>query len=155
FQGTELRLGRQYCPIGYESNEAITTPLLSRSYDFNSTPFTQCGLMALTTFSPQWSANLMLANGNDVVFGDPAEELRFVGKLQWTSPDKRDTVALGTSLGRGKFNAGEPFAAATVATANEPAGRNNVNVFDLVYTHAFNPRLGYALEALFGYEYGV
>jgi hypothetical protein len=155
FQGTEIRLGRCYCPFGYESNEAISTPLLSRAYDFNTSPFTHCGLMALTTFSPKWSANLMLVNGNDVFFADPAEELRFVGKLQWTSPDRRDSVAVSTSLGRGKFNAGEPFAPATVATANEPAGRNNVNVFDVIWTHAFDPRLSYALETTFGYEYGV
>jgi Putative beta-barrel porin-2, OmpL-like. bbp2 len=154
FQGTEFRVGRMYCQFGYESNEGISTPFVSRTYTFNWSPFTHTGLMVLAALSPQWTVNLMLINGNDV-FLDPAEELRFAGKVTWTSAAKRDTVALGTSVGRGQFNAGEPFNPATVSTPAEPAGRNNVNVLDLVWTHTFTSRFSYSLELLAGYQTNV
>jgi hypothetical protein len=154
FRGTEFRLGRVYCPWGVESNEAVSTPLVSRSYAFNwCPPFTHCGLGMYTTFSPEWSGMFMLANGNDVYFGDPSEELRFVGNIKWTQPGGgRNTVTLATSVGRGAFNSGAPFAAATVALANEPLGRNNLNAFDVVYTHTFSPVLSYNFEGIFGYQ---
>ncbi|HXG11742.1 MAG TPA: outer membrane beta-barrel protein [Gemmataceae bacterium] len=156
FQGTEFRVGRHYCPFGVESLEAINTPLMTRSYAFNfSPPFTHYGLMLLSNLTPQWQVNLMLVNGNDVMIGDPSEEMRFVGKLTWIAPNKRDTVSFGTSVGRGKFNAGEPNFYATAGLANEPAGRNNINVFDLVWTHTINPRLSYAFETIYGYQTNV
>jgi hypothetical protein len=154
FQGTEVRVGRHFCPFGTESNEAISTPLLSRSYGFNNSPFTHTGLMVLSTLTPEWTVNLMLINGNDV-FLDKSEELRMLGKLIWTSPDKRDIVALSTSAGRGKFNAGDPFNPATVGTQSEPAGRNNYNVFDATWTHTFNAVVSATVELTYAYEDGV
>jgi hypothetical protein len=159
FRGTEIRLGRVYTPWGVESLEAVSTPLLTRSYAFNfSPPFTHCGLEALITFSPEWSSVLMLANGNDVYFGDPSEELRFVGNIRWVQPGGgRNTVTLATSLGRGKFNPAfaTPPQQTTVALATEPFGRNNFNAFDLVYTHTFSPVFSYNLEAIYGYQTNV
>jgi hypothetical protein len=155
FQGTEFRVGRHYCPFGVESLEAVSTPLMSRSYAFNwSPPFTHLGLMMLSTFSKEWSANLMLVNGNDV-FIDPAQEMRFVGSLKYIHPNTKDTFSFGTSLGRGKFNTGEPFLPTTVALPFEPAGRNNINVFDFVWTHTFNPVFSYNFECIYGYQTGV
>jgi hypothetical protein len=159
FHGVELRLGRLYTPWGVESLEAVSTPLLSRSYAFNwSPPFTNCGLAAYVTFNQEWSGVFMLANGNDVYFGDPSEELRFVGNLRWVQPGGgRNTVTLATSLGRGKFNPGAPTPPnqTTVALATEPYGRNNFNAFDLVYTHTFSPVLSYNLEGIYAYQYNV
>jgi hypothetical protein len=104
FRGVEFRLGRLYTPVtALESLEGVSNPLLSRSYMFNYDPFTHCGLAAYVTFSPEWSAMLMLANGNDVYFGDPSEELRFVGSLKWTQPGGRNVLQHDTSMGRGKF----------------------------------------------------
>ncbi len=158
FQGVELRLGRLYTPWGVESLEAVSTPLLSRSYAFNwSPPFTHSGLAAYVTFTKEWSGVFMLANGNDVFFGDPSEELRFVGNLRWVQPGGRNTVTVATSLGRGKFNPAyaTPPQQSTVALATEPFGRNNFNAFDIVYTHLFNSVLSYNLEGIYGYQYNV
>ena len=38
---------------------------------------------------------------------------------------------------------------------NQPRNFNNVEIFDLVYTHKFNDRLNYTLDALFGCEANV
>lgn len=156
FKGTEFRVGKFYTPWGVESVEAPSTPLPTHSYAFNwAPPFTHCGAAAYMTFSPRWSAVMMAVNGNDVYFGDPSAEWRFVGNVKYTHPNGRDTFTLATSMGRGKFNAGDPFAAPTFATINEPLGRNNINVVDLVWTHQLNPRLAYNLECIYGYQTNV
>jgi hypothetical protein len=156
FRGTEFRVGKFFTPWGVESVEAVSTPLPTRSYAFNwCPPFTHCGLASYTIFSPQWSAVMMAVNGNDVYFGDPSAEWRFVGNVKYVHPNGRDTVTLATSVGRGKFNTGDPFAAPTFATINEPLGRNNINVFDLVWTHQINPKLAYNLECIYGYQTNV
>lgn len=151
FQGTEFRFGRLYTPWGLESLEGVSNPVLSRSYAFNwSPPFTHFGLGAYTTFNKQWSAVAMLVNGNDVYIGDSSEEMRGVGNIRWAAPDGRNTVTVAASIGRGRFNENAPFAAATIGLANEPAGRNNFNAFDIVYQHFFNPVLSYQMEAIYG-----
>jgi hypothetical protein len=155
FEGTDVRAGRLYTPWGYESLEAISTPFASRSYAFNwSPPFTHMGIMISPQFNKQWSGKFMLANGNDVFF-TANQEPRLVGALTWTSLSKADTATFGWSLGRGKFNAARPFAPATAGEQNEPAGRNNLNALDFVYTHTFNPRLAYSTELIYGWQYGV
>jgi len=158
FRGVEFRLGRLYTPWGVESLEAVSTPLLSRSYAFNwSPPFTHFGLGAYVNFTQEWSGVFMLSNGNDVYIGDPSEELRFVGNLRWTQPGARNTLTFATSLGRGKFNPSfaTPPNQNTAALATEPFGRNNFNAFDLVFTHVFTPVLSYNLEAIYGYQFNV
>jgi hypothetical protein len=158
FHGVEFRLGRVYSPITpLESNEGVSSPLASRLYTFNFDPFTHCGLAAYVTFNPAWSAWVMLANGNDVYFGDPSEELRFVGSLKWTQPGGgRNLLEFDTTVGRGKFVTAFPFPTATVgATSTEPLGRNNSNVFDGLWTHLCSSRLTFSLSTLFGYQTNV
>ena len=156
FKGTEVRFGRMYTLFGYESVEAVSTPLLSRSYAFNwAPPFFNSGLYVGPTFNKNWSGKYMLANGNDVTLGSRSEELRFVGATTWTDDDKKNSLTLATSLGRGKFNTSMPFGPATTGLMYEPAGRNNINVFDLVYTHQITDPLSYAIEMIYGYQTGV
>jgi hypothetical protein len=155
-KGTELRVGRIFTPFGYESLEGVSTPFVSRSYAFNfCPPFTHYGIMAAPTFNDNWSGKFMIANGNDVLIGDESQELRFVGAVSYTSDDKKSGLTFGTSVGRGKFNAGDPFNPATTGLLSEPAGRNNINVFDLVGTRQINDKLGYAFETIYGYQTGV
>lgn len=99
----------------------------------------------------------MLTNGNDVYFGDPSEELRFVGNIKYTQPGGRNTVTFATSLGRGKFNPAyaTPPQQSTVGLATEPFGRNNFNAFDVVWTHTFTPVLSYNMEAIYAYQNNV
>jgi hypothetical protein len=157
FQGTEFRLGRFYAPFNFDSIEGVTTPLDSRAYAFENSPFTMCGLAAYVTFNTAWTGVFMLVNGNNVYFGDPSEELRFAGNIKWTQKGGRNIVQLGTSFGRGKFNPAYPSPPqqTTVALPTNPFGKNNENVFDLLYTHLFNSVLSYNLEIVYSYEYNV
>jgi hypothetical protein len=157
FRGVEFRLGRFYAPFNFDSIEGVSTPLLSRAYAFENSPFTMCGLGAYVTFNSEWNGVFLLVNGNDVYFGDPSEELRFAGNIKWTQSGGRNIVQFGTSLGRGKFNPAYPTPPqqTTVALATEPFGRNNFNIFDLLFTHVFSSVLSYNLEILYGYQYNV
>jgi len=155
FEGTEIRAGRMFTPWGVESVEGPTSPLLSRSYTFNyAPPFFHMAISVNPKFNKNWSGVFMLANGNDVFF-DPAQEARFVGAMTWKSDDEKDTVTFATSVGRGKFNTGQPFNPATFGLQSEGAGRNNINVFDLVWLHTINDKASYAVEAIYGYQTGV
>jgi hypothetical protein len=154
--GTEFRLGKFFTPFGYESVEGPTTPLKSRSYAFNwAPPFTHWGGMAIVNLDKNSQVTGAIVNGNDVMWFDPAEEYRILAKYQWTSDDKKTTWAVGTSLGRGKFNTGQPFAPTTVSLPFEPAGRNNINVFDFTASTALSDELTAAIEIIYGYQYGV
>jgi hypothetical protein len=157
FRGVEFRLGRFYAPYNFDSLEGVSTPLLSRAYTFENSPFTMCGLGAYVTFSNSLTGVFMLVNGNDVYFGDPAEELRFAGNVKWTQTGGRNIVQYGMSLGRGKFNPAFPTPPqqTTVALATEPFGRNNYNTFDFLFTHVFNSAWSYNLEIMYGYQYNV
>ncbi|MHB1421593.1 MAG: outer membrane beta-barrel protein [Gemmataceae bacterium] len=157
FRGTELRLGRFYSPLNFDSIEGISTPLDSRSYAFENSPFTMCGLAAYVTFNTEWNGVFMLVNGNDVYWGDPSEELRFAGNVKWTQSGGGNIVQLGTSLGRGKFNPAYPTPPqqSTLGLADEPFGRNNFNTFDFLFTHLFSKVFSYNLEIMYGYQYDV
>jgi hypothetical protein len=156
FQGLDIKAGRFFTPFGYESLETISSPLVSKSYSFNwFPPFTHYGILATAVLNPTWTAQAGIVNGNDVMLGDPSEEARFLGTIRYAAPNKRDVVTFGTSLGRGKMNTGDVFSPATIGLQTEPAGRNNINVFDVVWTHVVNPRVNYAMEVDYGYQYGV
>jgi hypothetical protein len=153
--GVEVRAGRLYTPFGTESLEAISTPLVSRSYAFNwAPPFTHMGVQFSTQLTDRLSALVMIANGNDV-FIDPSQELRVVGNFGYKSEDEKTAVTFGYSLGRGKFNNGDPFAPTTVSLMSEDSGRNNINVLDLVITRQVSDNFTYGFEAIYGYQTGV
>jgi hypothetical protein len=154
FAGTEFRLGRVFTPWGYESVEAWSTPLMTRSFTFINSPYTLMALGLYPKFNSAWSGAFLLVNGNDTFFG-PAEEPRFVGQLTWKSSDQHDTLALGTTAGRGRFNANEPFNPPTPGLPKEPAGHNNINMIDVVFTHQFAGNITYALESSYGTQSAV
>ncbi len=169
-QGLDIKVGRWYAPFGEESIEAVSTPLVSRSYTFNNGPeFTNTGVLATLTINPVWTVAGGYAIGNDIFF-DNGTESRFVGFVKWTQPQTtsatggRNTVTLATTLGRGKFNPNAPLEAPEAAAGDtittsgiggETVGRNNINVVDMLYTHTFNPVLSYAAEALYGWQTGI
>lgn len=153
--GLDIKVGRIWTPFGVESLEAVSTPFLSRSYAFNwSPPFTHMGGLATLTINPKWTVQAGIVNGNDVYI-DESQELRGLATIKYTQPGGRNTITFGTSLGRGKINSDDAFNPATVGLMTEPAGRNNINVFDLVWAHVINSRLTYNAEVIFGYQTNV
>ena len=126
--GLDVKAGRWYAPFGEESIEAVSTPLVSRSYTFNNGPeFTNFGILATlniggfgtssSTPGPTvWTVAGGLTNGNDIDW-DNGMEPRFVGYVKWVQPGSlatpvygRNSLTVATSLGSGKFNTNAPFA---------------------------------------------
>jgi hypothetical protein len=137
FRGLDVKIGRFYAQYGVQSIDAPSNALYSHTYTFLDNPFTQTGILATAKLTDSWSVQAGLVNGDDV-FITPGMEPTFIGSVKWTSPDQRDTATLATILGSGRFN--------------QRRSLNNANVLDLIYTHKFNDRLNYTLEALAGYE---
>ncbi len=112
------------------------------------------GVGAYTTFTKEWSGIFLLTNGNDT-FLVPEDEARMFGKITYASANQHDNVQLGWTLGRGRFNAGAPFAPATLGLAQEPAGHNNFNAIDIIYTRFFNPTFTYVNESMYAWQTAV
>src|SRR5207253_1699111 len=115
--GLEIRVGRMFCPLGFESNEAVSTPLLSRTLTFTFSPFTHFGAMGILNLNPNWQLQALAVDGNDVWVGDPSQQWRFVGKIQYTSTNKRWLAALSGTFGQAEMNVAAPFAPTTLSTA--------------------------------------
>jgi hypothetical protein len=151
--GLEIRVGRIFNPWGMESNEAVNTPFLSRSYAMTYSPFTEFGVMGILSLNTKWQLYAMIADGSDVWVGDPSQQWRFVGKVQFTSENKNTTLAFGTTVGQADLNTGAPFAPTTLSTPFEPFGRNNLNAIDGTWTERWTDRLSTGVEGLFGWQY--
>ena len=139
-RGLDVKLGRTFCQYGAEAIDAPSNALASHSYLFIYDPFTETGAMATVQLTDAWSCQLGAILGPDV-FIDPAASPYSMYSVKWAPPDGRDSVLVSGLLGSGRFNVERQF--------------NNPNVVDLVYTHAFDPRLNYTVDALFGYETNV
>src|SRR6185295_17397180 len=111
--GLEIRVGRMFCPLGFESNEAVSTPMLSRSLTFTFSPFTHFGVMGILNLNSRWQLQAMAADGNDVWIGEASQQWRFVGKLKYESEDKRWDAAVSATLGQAEMNVAAPFAPTT------------------------------------------
>ncbi len=134
--GLDVKVGRFFAQYGVQSIEAVSNVLPSHTYTFLDNPFTQTGFVCTLQLTPEWSAQAGLVLGGDVFFdGGP---LTFIGGVKWAATDGRDSVALATILGSGKFD--------------PTRGLNNQNILDLIVTHKLDGRLTYTFEALGGYQ---
>jgi hypothetical protein len=135
--GLEVKVGRFFAQYGVEANDAPSNALLSHAYTFIYDPFTHTGVLTTTKLNAAWSVQAGLVLGSDV-FIDQADEPTFIGSVKWAPPNGRDSALFSVIVGSGRFNQKRDF--------------NNPDVFDFVYTHAFNPRLSYNFETLLGYQ---
>jgi hypothetical protein len=81
-----------------------------------------------------------LVTGCDI-FIDPAAQPTFAGSVKWAPADGRDSVQCAVIEDSRRFNQGRNF--------------QNLEVFDLVYTHKCNARLNYSFEGLYGFTSNV
>jgi hypothetical protein len=139
-RGLDVKMGRIFCQYGVEVNDAPGNALLSHSYTFIYDPFTHTGVMATLKLTDAWSAQAGMMLGSDI-FIDPADEPTGMGSIKWAPPNGQDSVLFSFIVGPGRFDQNHQF--------------HNPEIFDLVYTHKFNPRLSYNLETLYGFTTNV
>jgi hypothetical protein len=155
-RGLDVKVGRFYTPYGTETLEAATmgysypnavsTPLVSHSYIFsNGSPFTHTGVLATLTVTPVWTVQAGLVVGDDLFF-HPSDRATGIFTIQWTQPQgtqsvSRNVVKFCTIAGPARFDDNHAV--------------QNIDIFDVVWTHYFNPLLASNLEALYGFEHNV
>jgi hypothetical protein len=135
-RGLDVKFGRIFCQYGVEANDAPSNALSSHAYTFIYDPFTHTGLMATLKLTDAWSVQAGLMLGNDI-FIDPADEPTGMGSVKWARPDGRTSALFSVIIGPGRFNQTRNF--------------HNPDIFDLVVTHKFGPRLSYNFESLVGF----
>ncbi len=155
-RGLDIKVGRFYTPYGTETLEAATealstpnavsTPLISHSYIFsNGSPFTHTGVLATLTVTPVWTVQAGAVVGDDVFF-HPSDRATGIFTIQYTQPQgtqsvSRNVVKFCTIAGPARFD--------------DSYVVNNIDIFDVVWTHYFNPNLASNFEALYGFEHNV
>lgn len=139
-QGLDIQIGRFYAPWGIEAVDAPSNTFLSHTYTFIYDPFTQVGAMATLKLSEQWSSQSALVIGNDEWF-TPGNQLKYSGNVQWTAPDQRNTLRFSTILGSPRY----------VAAYN----LDNLNLFELIWSHQFSKDLKFTFATTFGYQTDV
>jgi hypothetical protein len=155
-RGLDIKVGRFYTPYGTESLEAATqslsvpnavsTPLISHAYIFsNGSPFTHTGALATLTVTPVWTVQGGLVIGDDL-FIYRSDRATGIFTVQWTQPQgtqsvARNVVKFCTIQGPARFDDNHAV--------------QNINIFDLLWTHYFNPVCASNLEMLYGFEHNV
>jgi hypothetical protein len=139
-RGLDVKVGRFFCQFGVESNDTTQNALASRSYTYVYNPFTHTGAVTTLKLDDAWTVQNGLVTGSDMFIG-PEAVPTYIGSVRWAPPNGPDSVAFAVIIGPGRFNQARNF--------------NNPEVFDLVYTHKFNDRLNYTLDALFGTQTNV
>jgi hypothetical protein len=131
-KGTTFRLGRWATGIGYEQIDAVNTPYVTKSYNFQYNPFTHTGAMATTGLSDDWTMYHGVVTGADVWI-DPAATASYVGGLKWAPKEGKTSVAANVFFTGKGFNAGQNF--------------QHFNAYNLVVTRKFGEKLTYVLDA--------
>lgn len=130
-QGTSVKVGRFATHIGYELVQAVDTPFVSRSYMFQTNPFTHTGVWATTALNDTWTISNGISTGADT-FIDPANRATYIGQLKWAPKDGKTSVAFNTMVTDPTFDAVEAF--------------TFYNYYGFLATHQFTDKLSYVLD---------
>jgi hypothetical protein len=136
-RGLDVKLGRFFAQYGVESNDAVSNAIASHAYTFIYDPFTHTGILTTAKLTDAWSVQAGAVLGSDV-FINRADSPTFIGSVKWVRSDQQESVLVSVIVGSGRFD--------------QPLDFNNPEVLDVVFTHAFNARLNYNFENLWGYQ---
>ena len=133
-----FRGGHFLAPVGYESVMAPENFFYSHSYAFlYGQPTTLSGGEAMYKINDQWSANFGIDNGWNN-WADPVGKINYFGGVNWTSKDKKTTLAWENFFGN-------------TDNANPEATRYN---YCLVLTQKIGEKWLFAFEHNLGYDSG-
>ena len=139
-RGLDIKVGRFFAQYGVQTADGPGNALLSHSYTYAYDPVTQTGVLGTLKLTDTWSVQAGMVLGSDI-FIDPADEPTGIGSVKWAPPDGLDSVLFAVIMGPGRFDQQHNF--------------HHPQVFDIVYSHRFNPRTVYNFEGLYGYTTNV
>jgi Putative beta-barrel porin-2, OmpL-like. bbp2 len=134
-KGLDVKFGRFFAQYGQESIDTTQNQLASHSYSFIYDPFTHVGLLTTLQIDDAWSVQNGIVMGCDN-FIDPVARPCYIGSIKWAPKEGSNSLLFGVILGSDQFDVDENF--------------HNPHIFDLVFTHKFNDKLTYTLDALYG-----
>lgn len=140
-EGTTVRVGRFATTIGYELVQAVDTPFVSRSYNFQFDPFTHTGVFATTALNDTWSMGNGFVLGADNWIDGPTNRLNYLGQLKWAPPEGDNSVIFNALVTNPKYIESEAF--------------TQYNCYNFLVTHKFSDSLTYVLDATAGHTYAV
>lgn len=135
-QGTTVKVGRFATHCSYEVIQAVDNPFVSRSYIFQTNPFTHTGIWATTPLNDTWTMSNGLATGNDT-FITPANRLTYIGQLKWAPKDGKTSVSFNTSVSDPTYDANNAFPF--------------YNYYGFVVTHKITDKLTYVLDTAYSH----
>ena len=135
-KGSTLRVGRWGTLIGYEVIDAVSTPFLTKSYNFQYNPFTHTGAMITTQLTDDVTMYHGAVTGSDVYI-DPAAQLTYVGGVKWAPKDGDTSVGLNTVITNPRVLPVENF--------------THFNCYNLLITQKLGEKLTYVLDSTFGH----
>lgn len=138
-QGMVLTIGRYISPPDIEAQLSPQNYLLTHSLMFTFDAYTMTGVNAAVKFNDQWSILLGLNAGDDVAFWNGAAHIPTgQGLVRWVSKSNNNSLWGGiTSVNNGFFK----------------DNHDNLQEFNLTWSHRFTPEFFTLTEAYYLYQY--
>ncbi|MBV8222310.1 MAG: outer membrane beta-barrel protein, partial [Candidatus Eremiobacteraeota bacterium] len=157
-QGTEIQLGRFISPPDIEAQLAPNNFLYTHSVFFDFDAYTQTGALFSTKLSDYWTLVYGVHSGNDMSPWSPSQHFptfELIGR--WISHANKDSLYGGVDA----INF-TPYMRTYIGTANSanPStgvlyGHDNLQQFNLTWTHVFEPNFQNLVETYWLYEYNT
>lgn len=137
-QGMLVTIGRYISPPDIEAQLAPQNYLVTHSIMFTFDTYTQTGINAAIKFNDSWTLLLGLNSGSDVAPWTSAAHPTLLTMLRWVSPTNNDSLWGGiNSVNSGRFK----------------GNHDDLQQFNLTWTHRFTERFFIATEIYYIYQY--
>lgn len=138
-QGMVLTVGRYISPPDIEAQLAPQNYLFTHSLMFTYDAYTMTGINAAIKLNSQWTMLLGLHAGDDIAIWNKAAHIPTgQAMLRWVAKDNNNSLWGGmTSVNNGFFK----------------ANHDNLQEFNLTWSHRFNPGFFTLTEAYYIYQY--
>jgi hypothetical protein len=124
-KGMVLKFGRYISPPDIEAQLSPDNFLFTHSLMFTVDCYTQTGINAAIKLNDKWSVLFGIHAGDDIAPWNGAAHPTAMAMLRWVSASNNDSLWGGIdSLNNGKFK----------------GGHDNLQQFNLTWSHRFNPR---------------
>ena len=154
--GMMLKFGRYISPPDIEAQLAPDNYLWSHSLMFTYDCYTHTGLLASIQLNPQWMVQAGIHAGDDIAPWDKAAIPTGEAYVRWQSKSGSDSFYGGVnSFNNGAFRLGkeirraQELAAANGTAAPRIPGHDNLQQYNITWSHRFNRRVHMATEGYF------
>jgi Putative beta-barrel porin-2, OmpL-like. bbp2 len=156
-QGTTIQLGRFISPADIEANLAPQNFLYTHSIMFTFDCYTQMGALFTTMLSKQWTLVYGLHFDTDTAAWDGSAHFPTAEVFgRYVTPSNRNSVLFGVdAINDGQFRTyekGTYIDAATGQVLPMTWGHDNLQQFNVTWTHVFNPGFQNQFETYYLYS---